>query len=119
MPTSQEPLRYIWFKAKGAVPAAKIVHQRLLAYASDYNLLTTAIQPHQHEVNAFQLQIASIDHAMWFHRDFRMDEWLLYAVDSPSASNARGFTRGSIFRQDGTLVASVVQEGLLRLKNRT
>ncbi len=115
-PQSQKPLRHVWFRAKGAVENKQTVHERLLAYASDYNLLTTAIQPHQHEISNHRIQIASIDHAMWFHRDFRIDEWLLYTIDSPSAGNARGFTRGSIFRQDGTLVASVVQEGLLRKK---
>lgn len=115
----QEPLRHLWFKAKGDVPEDSTVHERLLAYASDYNLLTTAIQPHLHEMSNYDIQIASIDHAMWFHRDFRMDEWLLYALDSPSAGNARGFTRGSIFKADGTLIASVVQEGLLRKKKKS
>ncbi len=116
--TNQEPLRYVWFKAKGTVPSDVRIHQRLLAYASDYNLLTTALQPHQEEASQHKVQLASIDHAMWFHRDFKMDQWLLYMVDSPSASNARGFTRGSIFTEDGVLVASVVQEGLLRKKGR-
>ncbi len=116
LPEKQEPLRYVWIKAKGEVPPELTINQRLLAYASDYNLLTTAIQPHQHEVNFFQLQLASLDHAMWFHRPFTMNDWLLYAVDSPSASGSRGFTRGSLFQRDGTLVASVVQEGLMRRK---
>jgi len=118
MPQNHDPVRYVWFKAKGEVPKDRLVHQRLLVYASDYNLLTTAIQPHQGEVDYSQLQIASLDHAMWFHREFQVDEWLLYAIDSPSASNARGFTRGDIFKQDGTLVASVVQEGLIRKKRQ-
>lgn len=114
----QDPLRYVWFRAKGDVPTDTRIHQRLLAYASDYNLLTTALQPHQEEAIQHKVQLASIDHAMWFHRDFRIDQWLLYMVDSPSASNARGFTRGSIFTEDGMLVASVVQEGLLRKKGK-
>ena len=114
----QEPIRYVWFKAKGKLPQDIRVHQRLLAYASDYNLLTTALQPHQEEAVQHKVQLASIDHAMWFHRDFAIDHWLLYMVDSPSAGNARGFTRGSIFTEDGILVASVVQEGLLRKKGR-
>lgn len=116
LPEKQKPVRYVWIKAKGEVPTDLTINHRLLAYASDYNLLTTAIQPHQHEVNFFQLQLASLDHAMWFHRPFTMNDWLLYAVDSPSASGSRGFTRGSLFQRDGTLVASVVQEGLMRRK---
>ena len=115
---ASEPIRNVWFKAKGHLPDDPVIHQRVLAYASDYNLLTTALLPHQHEVNFKYLQMASIDHAMWFHRPFRADEWLLYALDSPSASGARGFNRGSIFKEDGTLVASVVQEGLLRQKQQ-
>jgi acyl-CoA thioesterase-2 len=111
-------LRYVWFRAKGQILGGQTIHQRLLAYASDYNLLTTAIQPHQHEVQIHQLQLASLDHAMWFHRPVDLSKWLLYEIDSPSASNARGFTRGSIYQQDGTLVASVVQEGLIRPKRK-
>lgn len=118
MPQQQDPLRYVWFRAKGQVSGGQTIHQRLLAYASDYNLLTTAIQPHQHEVQIHQLQLASLDHAMWFHRPADLSKWLLYEIDSPSASNTRGFTRGSIYQQDGTLVASVVQEGLIRPKRR-
>ena len=118
LPEKQEPLRYVWLKAKGDFEGDQTVHQRLLAYASDYNLLTTAIQPHQDKIQIHQIQLASLDHAMWFHRPFSMNEWLLYEVDSPSASNARGFTRGNIFRKDGTLVASVVQEGLIRPKRK-
>jgi acyl-CoA thioesterase-2 len=114
----QEPVRYVWMKAKGQIPDRPQIHQRLLAYASDYNFLTTALLPHQGRVDFDELQMASIDHAMWFHRRFTLDDWLLYSVDSPSASGARGFTRGSIFKRDGTLIASVVQEGLLRRKKR-
>jgi len=113
-PSRQDPIRYVWMKAKGSITKDQEVQKRILAYASDYNLLSTAIQPHQDKVNYFQLQMASLDHAMWFHRPFDLEEWHLYAIDSPSASNARGFTRGNIFKQDGTLVASVVQEGLIR-----
>ncbi|MCB0665563.1 MAG: acyl-CoA thioesterase II [Saprospiraceae bacterium] len=118
LPEKQEPLRHIWFRAKGTVEGDQTLHQRLLAYASDYNLLTTAIQPHQDEIQIYQVQLASLDHAMWFHRPVNMNDWLLYEVDSPSASNARGFTRGSIFDQNGTLVASVAQEGLIRPKKK-
>lgn len=106
--------RHIWMKAKGEMPDDPRLHQAALAYASDANLLITATLPHMKEVLFPQLQMASLDHAMWFHADFRMDEWLLYALESPRASNSRGFTRGSIYNQDGQLVASVVQEGLMR-----
>lgn len=113
-PEKQEPFRHVWIKAKGKLPDIKQLHQQVLAYASDYNLLTTAIQPHRHEVDYHELRLASLDHAMWFHREFRADQWLLFALDSPSASNARGFTRGNFFDEKGRLVASVVQEGLIR-----
>ncbi|HFC01415.1 MAG TPA: acyl-CoA thioesterase II [Phaeodactylibacter sp.] len=112
------PFRHVWFKAKGKMPDSIRLHQTFLAYASDYNLLETALLPHRHQVSFGDYQLASLDHAMWFHREFRMDEWLLYALDSPSASNSRGFTRGNIFKQDGTLVASVVQEGMIRKKRK-
>ncbi|MEZ4934244.1 MAG: acyl-CoA thioesterase II [Saprospiraceae bacterium] len=115
-PKKRSPFRHVWFKAKGQLPDDKRLHQQVLAYASDYNLLTTAIFPHLDKQGIHESFLASLDHAMWFHRDFRADEWLLYALDSPSASNARGFTRGNIFNEAGTLVASVVQEGLIRKK---
>jgi len=118
LPEKQEPIRYVWFRAKGNLSMDLPIQQRLLAYASDYNLLTTAIQPHQQEVQIQHLQLASLDHAMWFHRSFDINNWLLYVVDSPSASNGRGFTRGNIFTKEGVLVASVVQEGLMRPINR-
>lgn len=111
------PFRHVWVKAKGELPDDIGLHQAILAYASDYNLLTTATLPHWDKVRPNELFLASLDHAMWFHRSFRIDEWLLYALDSPSASNARGFTRGSVFDQQGQLVASVVQEGLIRKRD--
>jgi acyl-CoA thioesterase II len=113
-PGKKKPFKRVWMKAKGQMSDKKTDHQTALAYASDYNLLDTAILAHGDKVGLHQIQMASLDHAMWFHRDFRMDEWLLYAVESPSSSNARGFTRGNIFTQEGILVASVVQEGLIR-----
>lgn len=116
LPQKQAPKRYIWMRAIGKVPNDTTIQQRLLAYASDYNLLITALLPHQHETNISKLQLASIDHAMWFHRTFNLEDWLLYELDSPSASNTRGFTRGNIYTKDGKLVASVVQEGLMRQK---
>lgn len=115
-PQKEAPFSNIWFKANGEMPDDLALHQSVLAYASDYNLLTTALKPHGISFGTKNLQMASIDHAMWFFRDFRVDDWLLYAVDSPSTSNARGFCRGNIFNQDGVLVASVVQEGLIRKK---
>ena len=93
------------------MPAA--FSQALLAYASDASLLSTSLLPHGKSIFS-NLQVASLDHAMWFHRPFRFDDWLLYAQDSPSASGARGFNRGAIFSRDGTLIASVAQEGLIR-----
>lgn len=108
--------QHIWFRAKGQVPNAQHWHRTILAYASDYNLLSTALRPHA--ITFLQLKLAaSLDHAMWFHRDFSVNDWLLYALDSPSASGARGFTRGNIFDRKGRLVASVVQEGLIRKKD--
>lgn len=112
--STKQPYRHYWIKAKEKVEGDISVHQKLLTYISDYNLLTTATLPHTKGPIPTGIFMASLDHAMWFHRDFRIDEWLLYALDSPSASNTRGFARGNIFKQDGTLVASVVQEGLLR-----
>jgi acyl-CoA thioesterase-2 len=115
-PKKRNPFRHVWFKAKGKLPDDMRIHQQVLAYASDYNLLTTAIFPHLDKQGIHESFLASLDHAMWFHRDFRVDNWLLYALDSPSASNSRGFTRGNIFNEEGILVASVVQEGLIRKK---
>ena len=90
------------------------LNHQLLAYASDYNLLSTATAPHRKELNSKNMFYTSLDHALWFHRDFSLDDWLLYAMDSPSASNSRGFARGSIFNKNGELIASVAQERLIR-----
>jgi len=109
-----EPYRHVWIKTKEKTEVDLPMQHQMLAYASDYNLLTTAARPHLEKVLTQPVSFASLDHAMWFHRDFSMDEWLLYAIDSPSASNSRGFSRGSLFNQSGKLVASVVQEGLMR-----
>jgi acyl-CoA thioesterase-2 len=107
------PHKQVWFRAVDTLPDEQALHRCLLAYVSDFHLLDTALNPHV--VPLDKLVVASIDHAMWFHRDLRIDDWLLYALDSPSASGARGFTRGSIFTRDGKLVASVAQEGLIRV----
>jgi acyl-CoA thioesterase-2 len=107
------PYDNIWIKATGPVPDDIALQQAVLAYASDMSLLDTALLPHGMDWNS-GIQMASLDHAMWFHHRFRVDDWLLYAQDSPSASGARGFNRGAIYSRDGILVASVVQEGLMR-----
>jgi acyl-CoA thioesterase-2 len=115
-PKPCEPVKHVWFRADGNLPDDPQLHKYLLAYASDFNLLTTSMQPHG--VSVFQkfMQVASLDHSLWFHADLRMDDWLLYAMDSPWSGNARGFSRGSIFNRSGQLVASVAQEGLTRLR---
>ena len=105
------PIQHIWLRAVDALPDDEALHRCLLAYVSDFNLLDTAMMPHGVTLTTPKLTIASIDHAMWFHRHVRVDEWLLYATDSPSASGARGFARGSVFSRDGRLVASTSQEG--------
>jgi acyl-CoA thioesterase-2 len=105
----------VWMRAIAPLPDDPLVHRALLAYASDHGLLRAAMLPHGLSFMSGQVRPASLDHAMWFHRDFRMDEWLLYCVDSPSANGARGLCRGSIFTRDGRLVASTAQEGMLRI----
>jgi acyl-CoA thioesterase-2 len=109
------PLKYIWFRTVDKLADDEALHRCLLAYVSDFHLLDTALKPHGISMLSPKLMIASIDHAMWFHRSVRVDDWLLYAIDSPSASGARGFTRGSVFARDGRLVASAAQEGLIRV----
>jgi acyl-CoA thioesterase-2 len=109
------PTKQVWFRAVDRVPTNQTLHRCLLAYVSDYHLLDAAMLPHGVSWLRDTVRLASIDHAMWFHRDVRVDDWLLYSIDSPSASGARGFARGSIFARDGTLVASTGQEGLIRV----
>ena len=113
-PAVMAPRRQVWMKAIADLPDDPAVHRYMLAYASDFGFVTTALNPHGVSWMSRRLQVASIDHAMWFHRDFRMDDWLLYDIDSPSASGARGLVRGQIFNRDGVLVASTAQEGLMR-----
>jgi acyl-CoA thioesterase-2 len=115
-PDERAPVKHLWFRAEGTMPHEPVLHQAVLAYASDYGLLGTALHPHRLSFMSRGLQAASLDHAVWFHRPFRVDDWLLYAMDAPAAAGARGFTRGSIFTRDGTLVASTAQEGLLRVR---
>ncbi|CAM3703198.1 Acyl-CoA thioesterase 2 [Pseudomonas reidholzensis] len=113
-PKPGDPVKYTWFRADGSLPDTPALHKWLLAYASDFGLLTTSLLPHGKSVWQKDMQIASLDHSLWFHRDVRADEWLLYATDSPWAGNARGFCRGSIYNRAGQLVASSSQEGLIR-----
>ena len=108
------PLAYIWFRIKDKVADDLPFQHQILAFASDYSLLLSATLPHREKLMNAKMYYASLDHALWFHRDFRIDDWLLYAIESPSASNARGFSRGSIFSKQGEMVASVTQEGLMR-----
>jgi acyl-CoA thioesterase II len=113
-PEKREPLRFVWFKAAGRLPDDPVIHQYMLAYASDFRLVLTALYPHGKSYWNPRMQVASLDHAMWYHRDFRMDDWLLYAMESPNAGNARGLNNGRIYTRTGKLVASVAQEGLIR-----
>jgi acyl-CoA thioesterase-2 len=112
-------LRHVWFRVHGRLPDETLIHHAALAYASDYGLLPTALQPHGLSFRSRGLQMASLDHSLWLHRPFRADEWLLYVMDSPSAAGARGFTRGALWSRDGRHVASVAQEGLIRERTDT
>jgi acyl-CoA thioesterase II len=113
-PDKRPPHEMLWIRATGALPDDLPLHQCVLAYASDMSLLDTGLLPHGIGWFDNKVQMASLDHAMWFHRPFRVDEWLLYVQDSPSASGARSFNRGLMYTRDGKLVASVAQEGLMR-----
>lgn len=113
-PEKRPPHKQSWFRAQGPLPDDPVLHRCLLTYASDFQFLGTAMNPHGLTFMSKNLQVASLDHAIWFHREFRMDDWLLYDKDSPSASAGRGFNRGNFFKQDGTLVASTTQEALIR-----
>ena len=111
------PVRQAWLRAVGKLPDEQWIHQAILAYASDYGLLVTALKPHGIPYRTKGLQLASLDHSLWMHRPFRADQWLLYSTDSPVTNGARGFVRGTIHSQSGELVASVAQEGLIRMRN--
>lgn len=116
-PEPMASVQSVWFRTANKMPDDVALNQCVLAYASDMTLLDTCIRPHGVSWISGKLQSASLDHAMWFHHPFQTDDWLLYAQDSPSASGARGFNRGSIFARDGRLVASVAQEGLIRFRD--
>jgi acyl-CoA thioesterase II len=113
-PGKRAPYSHVWFKSNGKLPDDIATHHAVAAYASDFSLLISAMLPHQMSMFTTPMKIASLDHSMHIHRPFRADEWLLYAVESPSMSSSRGFCQGKIYTQDGVLVASVAQEGLIR-----
>ncbi len=113
-PALSAPIKQVWFKAAGVLPSSPALHKYLLAYASDFGLLTTSLLPHGASIWQPHMQVASLDHSIWFHEEVCLDDWLLYSMDSPWAGNSRGFARGSIYTRDGRLVASVAQEGLTR-----
>jgi acyl-CoA thioesterase-2 len=116
-PVPRAPTRSVWLRAIAPLPDDPVVHRALLAYASDHGLLGAALLPHGLSYAQPRLRLASLDHAMWFHRDFRLDDWLLYTMDSPSAGGGRGLSRGSMFTRDGRLVASMAQEGMVRVRS--
>jgi acyl-CoA thioesterase-2 len=118
-PEIEPAKRLVWFKANGKMPNDLRIHRYLLAYASDFNFLPTALQPHGESVLNQDMQVVTIDHSMWFHHDFRLDEWLLYAVESTVASDGRALVRGQFFTRAGKLVASTIQEGLIRKKKKS
>lgn len=114
-PPKRPPYQQLWFKLIDRVDDTPLLHRALLAYASDFHLLGSATLPHGISYYQPNVQMASIDHTMWFHRPFRADEWLLYSLDSPTAQGARGLARGGIYSRDGRLVASTAQEGMIRI----
>lgn len=116
VPAPRPPSRMVWFKTVARLPDDAALHRYLLAYASDYSFVTTSLRPHGVTWLTPGMQVASLDHIMWFHQDFRVDEWLLHVIDSPAAHGARGLVRGRVFTRDGRLVASTAQEGLIRLR---
>jgi acyl-CoA thioesterase II len=115
-PTITEPKRYVWLKASGSLPADPNMQAYLMAYASDFNFLITATQPHGVSYLTPGIRMATIDHSMWFHRPFKLDEWLLYSIESTNASGGRGLVKGQFFDIQGNLVASCTQEGMIRMK---
>ena len=118
-PAKRPPFQHVWFRLTERVPDDPPLQRALLAYSSDFHLIGTTMLPHGISFLQRNVQVASLDHAMWFHRPFRVDEWLLYSCDSPTAQGARGLARGMIYSEDGRLVASTAQEGLVRVRNGT
>jgi acyl-CoA thioesterase II len=118
-PVARAPRKHIWMRAWDELPEDPELHRNLLTYVSDYELIGTATLPHDLDFAHRPVQMASIDHVLWFHRPFRVDDWLLYAFDSPSGHAGRGFSRGQIFTRTGKLIASVAQEGVMRVWDRS
>ena len=117
-PTVRAPIKHAWFRVKSALPENPNLHTALLAYASDFGISLTGLQPHGLSISSPDVRVASLDHAIWFHRTCHLDDWHLYEMESTSAASGRSFNRGQIFTRDGTLVASVAQEALLRQKKQ-
>lgn len=115
-PEKTDPIQYLWIRANGELPDNQLLHQYLLGYASDWGFLVTALHPHGVSLLTPKLQVATIDHSIWYHRPVKMDEWLLFAIESPIASSGRGLVQGKIYSRDGRLVATAVQEGVIRYK---
>ncbi|WP_448565729.1 acyl-CoA thioesterase II [Thalassotalea ganghwensis] len=113
-PEKMPPICHMWIKANGQLPDDQRIHNYMLAYTSDFHFLPTALFPHGVSYWQPNFQIATIDHSMWFHRPFRMDEWLLYVIDSPTTTGGRGLVKGQVFNRQGQLVASTMQEGVIR-----
>jgi acyl-CoA thioesterase-2 len=116
---SGPPCKQVWTRAPLRLPDEPLVHEALFAYVSDYGLLSTALQPHGIAMGDPRLQLASLDHSIWFHRPFRMDEWLLFSMESPNASGGRGLCFAHVYNQQGALVATAAQEGLIRIRNKS
>ena len=117
-PKTTEPVKRLWMRPRGTLPEDRNVHQYLLAYASDFFFLNVATQPHGLSFITENMRMATIDHSMWYHRDFDFNDWLLYDMESPSASNGRGFVTGRVYDRAGRLVASSTQEGIMRISNK-
>ncbi|MCW9035782.1 MAG: acyl-CoA thioesterase II [Alphaproteobacteria bacterium] len=117
-PKKREPIQHFWIKTKGDMPDDQNINKCVLAYASDMTLLDTCIAPHGVTFLDERLQVASLDHAMWFHRPFKADQWMLFSQDTPSANGAKGLNRGSLYTREGILIASVAQEGLIRMHEK-
>ena len=113
-PQARPALSHVWFRTVAKLPPEAAVHRAALAYISDFQILATVLQPHGKSIHGGQIKGASLDHAIWFHEDFCVDDWLLFVTEAPWSGAARGFARGQIFSRDGRLVASVSQEGMLR-----
>lgn len=113
-PSKRAPKRAVWLKTVGKLNDDPSLHRYLLAYASDYSFVTTSLLPHGVSWLTPGMQVASLDHSIWFHQPFRVDEWLLHVMDSPKAHGGRGLVRGQVFARDGRLIASTIQEGLIR-----